>query len=165
MNRTSLFGLVVSALMVIPNAWAQGDDPQICTACYCVADAPCREVISRCNDLSLNCPQQEFTAPCGGQWTLKAELSCPSGTACEYCQACVRLYEEETQSTTLIHTGCVANECSVSQSYTMTYGYHYKIRVCLDQCDPNICSDTYCDNCVARGWIYSTWSACSNCNP
>lgn len=159
------------ALLAFPALlWAQGESPESCTQCVCVADGSCSFQEGTCDGTTtLDCNAVNFTASCSANYHLRAVLTCANGTEnCKFCFACVQLYEGGTLIGST-HTSCQSDDCVQIDptAYALVVGHTYTLVTCLRACGAG---DEYCENCLctARGYAYINWNDCNTipaCNP
>lgn len=129
--------------------------------CMCVADNTCMQHSGCSGGDETGCRSVQFTAECGGAYTLAYDLSC-TGATCAKCYACVFLKDENGNMVNACHSDCASGNCdgNCTTGITLTKDKVYELFVCLRTCSDNSCENCV-GGCVARGYIYKYSNDCS----
>jgi hypothetical protein len=147
--KALLTAMVILALSTL--VWAQGNDPESCTFCQCLADAEC--AATACNAAAgADCRSRTFTVPCPGNYALSIHLDCTNGVYCERC--CAETVITGPGVSVLCHGTCTTDDCKEEcGTVTLQDGVTYTWYTCLRVCPDENCDDCNQGSCVARAWL------------
>lgn len=122
-----------------------------CTMCVSATDQSCSGTWDDCDSDVTGCSSTTFTAPCTGQYTLRAWVG--GCNDCMTCSACVWVVKANSGTVMgFVESGCPAEDCdSQITNVSLENGASYRLIVCKRACDVgDDCND--CDSeCRANG--------------
>lgn len=159
MKKVLLVGML---LAVCATTFAQTDDPG-CNIVVTLSDKNCTTGQSTPCNFTTGCSQtSEFTLVCGGQYSLKAWITCDQGS-CSNCAACVNIYRSGTGDLVASCTNAAVCDdddcCEICTTNYLDQG-GYVMRVCLVPCSAES-QETCCSGaCTAWGTISTNTLSC-----
>jgi len=153
--------LFVSLLVLVGMSFGQGGPlaPNCSNWCTGLRDTSPSAGTASCTVPFSGCESAQFTVPCDTLYSLRIKVSCTNGV-CEYCHACVAVYDETTSQTVCswyTNTPWCEGSCDRTQeaACTLDNDHTYRLYVCLNTCQGD--QGQTCDqSCKAVGWVWIT---------